>query len=68
MNLVELGLAPIKRLIRSVPGESCFICRRAITSSEERLRLRDDVVVHRRCATYRMRNRSGFDSRVGFPR
>ena len=36
--------------------------------SEERVRLRGETVVHRRCATYRLRNRDSSGSRLGFPR
>jgi hypothetical protein len=38
-----------------------------ILPSEERLRLRGDTVVHRRCATYRIRNHGRSGSRLGFP-
>jgi hypothetical protein len=46
----------------------CFICRKPIQRYEDRLRLRGDTLVHRQCATYRMRNRHPSDSRLGFPR
>ena len=67
MNLLDLGLAPVRRLMGGGAVTTCFVCHEPILPSEERLRLRGDTVVHRRCATYRVRNgRSG--SRLGFPR
>ena len=67
MNLLQAGLTPVRRLMRTWPGATCFACRGPILPSEERLRLRGDTFVHRRCATYRMRNRSSSGSRLGFP-
>jgi hypothetical protein len=66
MNLFDMGLGPIRRMMRPASQGSCFICRGRIDAGEERLRLRGDTVVHRRCATYRLRNRP-MDSRLGFP-
>lgn len=66
MNLLDLGLMPIKRL-RRASAKPCFVCQRRIKPAEDRLRIRDDIVVHRACATYRMRNHRGYDS-LGFPR
>jgi hypothetical protein len=66
MNLVQLGLAPVRRLMGSGAATTCFVCRRPILPSEERLRLRGDTMVHRRCATYRIRNHSSSGSRLGF--
>jgi hypothetical protein len=43
------------------------VCRSRILPSEERMRLRGDTVVHRRCATYRLRTRQSSGSRLGFP-
>jgi hypothetical protein len=66
MNLLDVGLGPIRRMMRPTSVGPCFICRRPIHRSEDRLRLRGDTLVHRRCATYRLRNRPT-DSRLGFP-
>ena len=65
MNLLDL--APIRRLMRPTSAGQCFICRKPIQRYEDRLRLRGDTLVHRHCATYRMRNRDRSDSRLGFP-
>jgi hypothetical protein len=67
MNLLDAGLAPVRRLMSRGPLATCFVCQRPILPSEERMRLRGDTVVHRRCATYRIRNRSSSGSRLGFP-
>jgi hypothetical protein len=66
MNLVQLGLEPVRRLMGRGATTTCFVCRTPILPSEERLRLRGDTLVHRRCATYRMRNRHSSGSRLGF--
>jgi hypothetical protein len=66
MNLVQLGLAPVRRLMGQGVATTCFVCQRPILPSDERLRLRGDTVVHRRCATYRVRNRHSSGSRLGF--
>jgi hypothetical protein len=67
MNLLDAGLAPVRRLMGRTPTGTCFVCHRPILPSEERMRLRGDTVVHRRCATYRMRARRSSGSRIGFP-
>lgn len=67
MSLLDRSLSPIRRLMRPGSSRPCFVCRQPIHPSEERVRLRDEVVVHRRCATYRMRNRQSPPSRLGFP-
>jgi hypothetical protein len=45
----------------------CLLCRKDVRRDEQRLRLRGETYVHRRCATYRMRNVRSGRSRVGFP-
>jgi hypothetical protein len=67
MNLLDVGLAPVRRLMGRAPTGTCFVCRRPILPSEERMRLRGDTVVHRRCATYRVRTHGSSGSRIGFP-
>jgi hypothetical protein len=67
MNLLDVGLAPVRRLMRRHTVGTCFVCRGPILPSDERLRLRADTLVHRRCATYRTRTRRPARSRVGFP-
>jgi len=67
MNLLDTGLAPVRRLMRRGPLSTCFVCRNPIPPSEERMRPRGDTVVHRRCATYRLRSRGPSGSRLGFP-
>lgn len=67
MNLLYLGLAPIRRLMQPPDHPPCFVCHRPIKRSEDRLRLHHDTVVHRRCATYRMRTGHVAGSRRGFP-
>jgi hypothetical protein len=47
--------------------QTCFVCHSPILPSDERLRVRGDTVVHRRCATYRARNGGTSGSRIGFP-
>jgi hypothetical protein len=67
MNLVDVGLSPVRRLMGRAPSHTCFVCHERILPSEERLRLRGETVVHRRCATYRTRTRRPPGSRLGFP-
>ena len=67
MNLLDAGLAPVLRLMRRGPLSTCFVCHKPILPSEEGMRLRGDTIVHRRCATYRIRNRGSSGSRLGFP-
>jgi hypothetical protein len=67
MNLLTAGLAPVRRLLHRGSAPTCFVCRGRIEPSDERLRLRGDTVVHRDCATYRVRTRRSAGSRVGFP-
>jgi hypothetical protein len=67
LNLVDMGLAPIRRLLRGGSAGTCFVCRRPITPSDERLRLRGETIVHRSCATYRLRSHRTAGSRLGFP-
>jgi len=45
----------------------CLVCHKKVREDEQRLRLRGQSFVHSRCATYRMRNRSGGQSRLGYP-
>ncbi len=67
MNLIRAGLAPVRHLLHRGSAPTCFVCRERIMPSEERLRMRGETVVHRRCATYRVRTRRSPDSRLGFP-
>jgi hypothetical protein len=67
MNLIDVGLSPVRRLIRRAGSGTCFVCHERILPSEERIRLRGETLVHRRCATYRVRSRRSPDSRLGFP-
>ena len=67
MNLIDVGLSPVRRLIRRAGSEPCFVCHEPILPSDERIRLRGETLVHRRCATYRLRSRRSPDSRLGFP-
>jgi hypothetical protein len=67
MNPVHAGLERVRGLLRQDSAPTCFVCRRPILPPEERLRLRGETVVHRRCATYRLRTRRSADSRLGFP-
>ena len=48
-------------------GPVCPLCQKDLREGEERLRLRGATFVHRRCATYRLRNRRGSSSRLGYP-
>ena len=67
MNLLDVGLAPVRRLMRRRTVGTCFVCRGPILPSDERLRLRGETLVHRRCATYRLRTRRSDRTRPGFP-
>jgi hypothetical protein len=67
MNLLAVGLEPVLRLMRGRAVGTCFACGGVIRPSDERLRLRGDRLVHRRCATYRTRTRRSGSSRIGFP-
>jgi hypothetical protein len=51
MNPLRTGIAPVRRLLRPGPTPTCFVCKSRILPSEERLRIRGDTIVHRRCAT-----------------
>jgi hypothetical protein len=67
LRLIDAGIAPVLRLMQRGQMPVCFICKDRILPSEERLRLRGDTFVHRRCATYRLRTRRSKPSRLGFP-
>jgi hypothetical protein len=67
MNLLDAGIARVRELMHGGPAPTCFVCRAPIAPSEERLRLRRDTVVHRRCATYKTRTRRAPGSRLGYP-
>jgi hypothetical protein len=67
VNLLDVGLAPVRRLMRRRTVATWFVCRAPILPSHERLRLRGETLVHRRCATYRIRGRRSAGSRIGFP-
>jgi hypothetical protein len=67
MTLLDAGLARVRQLMHGGSAPTCFVCRAPIAPSEERLRLRRETVVHRRCATYRMRTRRAPQSGLGFP-
>jgi hypothetical protein len=67
MSLLHAGFGPVRRLMERRTAPVCFVCRGRILPSEERLRLRGETVVHRRCATYRARTRRSAGSRLGFP-
>jgi hypothetical protein len=45
----------------------CVVCRGEIRAGEERLHLRGGLEVHRRCATYRMRQTRTGVGRLGYP-
>jgi len=64
---MDVGLAPLRRLIRRTGSGTCFVCHKPILPSEERLRLRGETLVHRRCATYRLRSQRSSGWRLGFP-
>lgn len=61
----------LSRAVRAALHDSdplCLLCRRAVRRDEQRLRLRGgESFVHARCATYRMRNLRGSQSRLGYP-
>jgi hypothetical protein len=67
MTLLDAGVARVRQLMHGGSAPTCFVCRAPIAPSEERLRLRGDTVVHRRCATYKIRTRRPAKSRLGFP-
>jgi hypothetical protein len=67
MNLLDAGLAPVRRLMGRGSPSTCLVCQGAILPSDERMRLHGETVVHRRWATYRIRNRRP-GGRLGFPR
>jgi hypothetical protein len=67
MNLIERTTAPVRRLLGRTGADTCFVCRKPILASEQRMRLRGDTVIHRSCATYRVRNGHSSHSRLGFP-
>jgi hypothetical protein len=48
-------------------SERCLACGGRIGSRDEVMRLRGDVRVHRRCATYEARRRRVGAERLGFP-
>ena len=66
VNPLNASLASVRRVMNRAVAPTCFVCRRRILDQDERLRLRHDTLVHRSCATYRMRNRRPA-SRLGYP-
>ena len=67
MNLIDVSLAPVRRLMHRSTAATCFVCRKPILSTEARMRLRGDTSVHRSCATCRVRDQGRSGSRLGFP-
>jgi hypothetical protein len=69
-----VAMAPLLDSIISVMGSPrgrrpiCLVCGRSITKGQELMRLRGEMVVHRRCATYDMRRRREGVERLGYPR
>jgi hypothetical protein len=52
----------------SEPGPNrCIACGKRISGSDEAVRLRGSVCVHRCCATYQLRRRRYGAERLGFP-
>ncbi len=54
-------LDPVLRAMRLQRGShvcDCPVCGRSVTDRDERLRLRGRTFVHRRCASYRVRQLS----------
>ncbi|HEY6777725.1 MAG TPA: hypothetical protein VI122_14555 [Thermoleophilaceae bacterium] len=56
-------MVPLIDSIREAMGAAragrpiCLVCRRAVTTRDECMRLRGGGIVHRRCATYDIRGR-----------
>ena len=46
----------------------CAVCSRRVGASDDSMRLRGGLIVHRACATYDMRRRRSGEARLGFPR
>jgi hypothetical protein len=45
----------------------CLVCQRPVTERDARIRVRGEAVVHRACATYRMRQPRAEARRVADP-
>jgi hypothetical protein len=60
-------LIRFSRVMRPVRGPVCFVCREAVGEGQPSMRVRGSVV-HRGCATYRMRNQASEPGRLGYPR
>jgi hypothetical protein len=64
-------LAAVVRSLRersSGTRQSCLVCGGRIEPREDRVWVRGDLHVHRRCATYSMRRRRTGVGRLGYPR
>jgi len=46
---------------------TCLVCGDVIRDSDRRVRVRGETYVHRRCATYRMRQTRAGSDRLGHP-
>ena len=60
----------VERLLaasRSTDAAACIVCRRPIHARDRRMTVRGTVQVHRRCATYRMRQVDAGAGRAGYP-
>jgi hypothetical protein len=57
----------LTRGTRPAGGGRCLACGGRIDARDDAIRLRGDVRVHRRCATYEARRRRYGADRLGFP-
>ena len=61
-------MTPLVPSFESEPGpERCLACGKRIGGRDEAVKLRGNVRVHRRCATYQVRRRRYGAERLGFP-
>ncbi len=67
---MTIGLDQVGRLMRGAQlakRPECIVCRHPIHGDEPSMTVRGSVEVHRRCATYRMRQVDSGTGRAGYP-
>lgn len=60
----------VERLLaasRSTDVPACIVCKQAIRADDRHMTVRGTVMVHQRCATYRMRQVGAGAARAGYP-
>jgi hypothetical protein len=66
MTFLIDDLLRARRALRPSRGPACFVCHETVKADQPAMRVRGSLV-HRGCATYRMRNQADDPRRLGYP-